>query len=278
MRIFAISLIILISSLVFSSDEKYIVNHYQTDKRYKFGLELLKLALHKVNNEYTLKGRKGINEARGQHMLLNGSLDIQFLSTTSEREKLLKSIKIPIYRGLLGLRLLLVTKDRNTTINVNTLKQLQNYTAVHGTHWGDLPVYRYNNLKVLTNVNYPTLFELLKLNRADYFHRGISEIWGEIEQHKSSLMIKEDVMLFYPHPVYFFVSNKRPQLYLDLKKGLDIAIRDGSFRRLFIKTYSGIIKKANMKNRSLIILKNPVLPKGTPKIETGWWLPKKFSN
>ncbi len=81
-------------------------------------------------------------------------------------------------------------------------------------------------------------------------------------------------MLFYPYPVYYFVTKNKPELAIDIKKGLKIALDDGSYKALFLERQNKNIKKGNLKSRTLITLKNPNLPKGTPKINTDWWLPK----
>jgi len=51
--------------------------------------------------------------------------------------------------------------------------------------------------------------------------------------------------------------------------------KDGSFYKLLIQYHGDMIKKANLANRNLIILKNPVLPEDSPRIAKLQWLPKK---
>ena len=279
MRILIFVIISSLSYQCFANESDLTVKHYQSHYRYRFGLNLLELALSKLKKPYKIETSKAdVNEARGQHMVILGQLDLQFLSTNTEREKLMIPVKIPVYRGLLGLRLLLVNKGREGGLKIKNIEDLRKYMGGHGTHWGDLSVYPANNLKVEKNVHYEGLFKQLKAGRFDYIHRGVNEIWDELDQHKNELEIEDGVMLFYPHPVYFFVSKTRPQLAKDLKEGLELALKDGSFQRLFTKTYSQSIKKASLNNRSLIILKNPVVPEGSPPIDTDWWSPKRYKN
>jgi len=255
------------------------VKYYQVQDRYEYGARLLVLALSKLEEHFVLEApaTQNMNEARGNLEVITGRLDVQWLSTTTEREEKMLSIKVPIYRGVLGLRLLLANQEKRDVLkNIESIEGLREFVGGHGTHWGDLPIYAANNLRVATHVKYKQLFEMLINDRFDYFHRGVNEIWGELERYKERLSIVEDVMLFYPHPVYFFVSKQRPELAFKLEKGLRFALEDGSFQQLFLDMHGVFIEKAALKTRRLIVLKNPVLPANTPSLDTSWWLPEKF--
>ncbi len=263
------------------AQDKIIVNHYQTQSRYTFGLSLLDLALSKLDQNYEIlspykDNAMGINEARGEMEVIAGSLDLEFMSTTTWREASMIPVKIPIYRGLLGLRLLLIKPAMIPKMsNVKNLETLRPFIAGHGEHWGDLAVYEANNLKVMTSVNYENLFKMLIGGRFHYFHRGVNEIWDELALYSDDLVIEDHIMLFYPHPVYFFIGKHRPELALQIEKGLKIAIEDGSYRNLFIEHFENVINKAHIDKRTLINLENPVIPLNTPSIDTSWWLPKQ---
>jgi len=103
------------------------------------------------------------------------------------------------------------------------------------------------------------------------------EIWSEKEQYKETLDIADNIMLFYPQPVYFFVNKDRPKLAADLKAGLAKAQKDGSYKALFLDHHNDYIQKGNLNTRTLIRLNNPTLPANTPDIDTQWWLPKTFN-
>lgn len=267
---------VLLSPLAHATDP-IVVKHYQQQARYAFGLQVMELALSKLNTPYELIGPKkqDVNEARGEALVINGHYDVEFLSTTVQRESQMIPVKIPIYQGLLGLRLLLVTPTENSKIrNVSNLEGLQQFIGGHGLHWADLPVYAANNLKVVTAVEYEKLFEMLKNGRFDYFHRGANEIWGELERFPNDFVIADNIMLFYPQPVYFFVSKQRPELAKQLEKGLQLAMNDGSYKALFLSSYQDIITRANLSSRNLITLENPAVPMDTPPIDTSWWMPQ----
>ncbi|MFY0639569.1 MAG: ABC transporter substrate-binding protein [Bermanella sp.] len=264
-----------ISSTDQTLNKSLTVRHYQIQQRYTFGLKLLSLALSKSRHNYQLQSaqRQEVNERRGESMVINGSLDIQWLSTSSKREADMIAIKEPIYRGILGLRLILGRKDRAHELsNIQTKEQLSQYTGGHGTHWGDLPVYAANELPVKTHVDYNLIFKWLISNRIDYFHRGINEIWPEYERYSKDISIVNDVMLFYPLPVYFFVSKQRPELAKDIRNGLKVAINDGSYKQLFLKEFESTVIKSDLNERRLILLDNPNSKPLTAK-DMEWWLP-----
>ena len=268
---------LLVPSLCLSS-EQLTVKHYQTQDRYELGIKVLELALSKLATPYKIQATaERVNEARGEAQVIDGLLDIQFMITTEYREKNMIPIKTPIYRGTLGLRLLLIKKERQNELKtINNIKQLQKYVGGHGKHWSDLAIYGHNDLPVMSNVKYANLFKQLKSDRFDYFHRGILEIWQEKQQHSEHLTVAENIMLFYPQPTYFFVSKLRPKLAIEIEKGLNLAINDGSFKQVFLDHVGADLKQANLSSRTLIVLDNPILPANTPLIDMSWWLPKKF--
>lgn len=261
------------------SNEPNTIQHYQFQARYEFGHKVLELALKKIKTHYEIiaPNRQMVNEARGEYKVISGELDIQWMSTSEKRESKMIPIKVPLYRGLLGLRLILVPIESQQRFkNIKTVKELSNFVGGHGAHWGDLPVYKANGLPVRMYGDYETLFRLLEDKRFDYFHRGVNEIWQELALRQDTLAVADGVMLFYPHPVYFFVTKSRPKLASDIEQGLKKATQDGSLKALFKQYHQKFIDQANLESRTLIRLKNPVNPPSMPAIDTSWWLPDHF--
>lgn len=255
------------------------IEHYQHQSRYHFGRQVLDLALSKIDTPYTVvdEDKQQVNEARGEWQVISGKLDLQWMSTSKQREEKMIPVKIPIYRGILGLRLLLVARESQQPMKeVRTLKDLSHFVGGHGAHWGDLPVYEANGLPVKVYGDYETLFRQLIDKRFDYFHRGVNEIWKEVIKYPDTLRVADDIMLFYPLAVYFFVSKSRPELANNIEKGLTRALNDGSFKSIFLKYHQSYIDKAKLNNRNLIVLKNPVNPKSMLAPDTSWWMPARF--
>ena len=202
-----------------------------------------------------------INEGRGQLQVISGQLDLQFMLTNAYREASMIPIKVPIYRGLLGLRLLLVKPvNKGEISSISSLDELRRYVGGHGRHWADLSIYPANRLPVSSNVSYQALFEQLKRGRFDYFHRGIGEIWQELDLHKEDLIIADNLMLFYPMPVYFFVSKARPELAQQIEKGLKLALADGSFKTLFLSQHDELLQKSSVRATSPHPINQPRSP------------------
>lgn len=258
------------------TEEVIKIRHYHLQPRHDFALKLLELVLSKQGAPYQIEAVKShevLTEGRVEKMVMDGELDMLFISTSAERERSMIPIKVPIYRGLLGLRLLLIKPEQNENFKkINNLKDLKPYVAGHNVHWSDFGIFKSNGLKVVSSTNYDALFEMLKHGRFDYFSRGVNEVWSELAQHSDQLVIADNVMLFYPHPVYFFVGKHRPELAALVEKGLKIATQDGSYKALFQSYYADTIKKANLNSRTMILLKNPAVPVGTAQIDTSWWL------
>ena len=263
------------SSMAMAGDEPLMVRHYQVQERYAFGARLLDLALTKGGLPYTIQApaQQEVNEGAGELMVIDGELDVQWHSTSKKRESSMIPIRIPIYRGVLGLRLLLAKNNRAEELSaIRSAADLGGYIAGHGTHWGDLPVYAANFLAVQTHEDYETLFTMLIDGRFDYFHRGISEVWQEQKRYADDLAVVDSVMLFYPHPVYFFVTKNKPELAKRIEQGLLAAMKDGSYKKMFLAEYHPFLRKANLIKRYLILLKNPVR-RGKSAMDTSWWLP-----
>ena len=278
---FVISCVMLCALMLFPvqsrSEDVIKIRHYHLQPRHDFALKLLELVLSKQDAPFQIEAVKShevLTEGRVEKMVLDGELDMLFISTSAAREQNMIPVKVPIYRGLLGLRLLLIKPSNNEKFKkIKSLKDLKPYVAGHNMHWSDFGVFKANGLKVVSSTNYGALFEMLKHNRFDYFSRGVNEVWGELAQHSEQLMIADNVMLFYQHPVYFFVSKHRPELAALVEKGLKIATQDGSYKALFQTYYAKTLERADLKNRTIIFLNNPAVPAGTAQIDTSWWLP-----
>lgn len=274
---------ILICTLCFSispawADGPIIVKHYQQQARYEFGLKVLDLALSKLGEDYQIIGpaTQEMNEGRGELLVTEGILDVEFMSATLQRESKMIPVRIPVYQGLLGLRLLLVKPELNVLIQeIDSLEGLRKFTGGHGTHWGDLPVYEANGLKVETATQYDNLFKMLQYDRFDYFHRGVNEIWAEQERFSEQFVVADNIMLYYPQPVYFFVSKERPELARKIEKGFTLALNDGSYKALFQGYYSDMLQRADLASRKLIVLQNPAAPPDSPFLHLEWWLPEQ---
>ena len=163
------------------------------------------------------------------------SLDLYWSMSSPERELLAIAIKIPLFKGYIGKRALLTSKDSLTRFKgINTIEQLSKLSAVQGHDWPDTKIMAFNGLHVRPLANYQAMFTLTSRGRIDYFPRSFIEVNSELEANKqSNLMIVPNLYISYPTGFYYFVSKRKPKLAEAIEKGLKIMQENGEFDALF---------------------------------------------
>ncbi len=194
--------------------------------------------------------------------------------TSEAREQALRPIRIPIDKGLLGWRLFLIKKSNAASFTkVKTLDDLRKLQAGQGHDWPDTEILRHNGLNVQTNTSYEGLFRMLEAKRFDYFPRSVIEIWDEQNAFGlEDLEIEKGVILYYPTAFYFFVNKEDRTLARAIETGLNNAIQNGKFEKLFQQTYGDVLQRAHMRTRTRLQLANPLLPKATPLGRKELWM------
>ncbi|MBU1619407.1 MAG: transporter substrate-binding domain-containing protein [Gammaproteobacteria bacterium] len=245
------------------------------DHRSDYAIALLELALKKTGSAASLQSAGiRVSRSRSLQLLETGvEVDVVWTMTSIEREKRFLPIRIPIYKGLGSYRLLLIRADEQARFTAlkdqAALRQLM-FSQVHD--WVDTEVLRHNKFKVLDASSYQSLFQMLLHKRVEAVPRSVLEIAAEQQQFADqSLVIESDWLLHYPGAVYFFVSNKKPQLAQQIERGLRLALKDGSFDLLFQKHFVSHLKKMKLSDRKLAELENPFLPPETPLAKSALW-------
>lgn len=208
-------------------------------------------------------------------------LSLQWSATTLEKEQLLRPVRIPTRRGLLGFRLMLIRRERQAEFRrIRTLDDLRRYRLGSGSTWIDTEILRSQALRVETG-SYESLFKMLAMGRFDLFPRGLNEAFTEQEVRQADfpdLAVEESLALYYPMPYYFFVNRADAPLATRLEAGLVQMLRDGSFDEHFKRHHGVALQKARLRERQIIRLTNPLLPPETPLHRAElWWSeePKK---
>lgn len=237
---------------------------------------LLTLALSKLPEKYEVEQTIASNsEERMVSMLMDNQLDVLWYATTNDLEERLQPIRICIYRGLLGYRVLMIKKGtQNKFDGIENLDDLKKVSLGQGRFWADTNVLTANHLNVVKVLKYEGLFYMLDGDRFDAFPRGAHEPWSEMQRYpKLALDVEQNLLISYTNPFYFFVSKSNTKLAADIEKGLRLAIEDGSFNDYFLNdpTVKDVMAKANLKTRTLIKLDNPGLPKKTPVDDASLW-------
>lgn len=250
-----------------------------SETRFQPYLDLLLEAVEHTNAKYgpaTLRpSARLMNEARYLQELQQGNLDVIWSSTTEERERQMLAVRIPLDKGLLGYRIALIPADRQTAVaGVRDLAGLRRLRVGQGLGWGDVQLYRYNGIKV-TEAGYEQLFSMLDKKRFDLFPRGIGEVFPEFDSRAPiypSLAVDKTLLLYYPWPYYFFFNREHgAELAKRIEEGLRLMLKDGSYDRFFQQHYGAAIRRAELDNRTLIRLENPMLPKDTPLDDARLW-------
>lgn len=153
------------------------------DPRFHYAIKLLRLALNKAGVEPTLQLSTDYTQPRQVLELGDGRLDVGLLPASGlpGTERLLP-VRVPLRRGLLGLRLLLATAERAPEIAESpSLFELQRrFRLGHGADWGDLALMRRCGFRVVTSNGYAGLFRMLEADRFDFLSRAVSEVWDEL--------------------------------------------------------------------------------------------------
>lgn len=245
-------------------------------ERDQYFIALLKLAAEKSNVPLQLIPVRLPDQVETRDIInLNkGVIDVHWMHTSNKLELLLTPVLVPLDRGLFGWRMILLDKKNPELLKqVQSLADLRQFTVVQGYDWPDTPILAANGFKVETSTNRQALFRMLQRNRAELFPRSILEVWGEMEDKRnSSLVLDTHLLVYYPTCFYFFTAKDNKALAAALEYGLNRAVEDGSLQALFHRYYDELINKANLQERKIIKLNNPLLPPATPLHKPEYWL------
>lgn len=199
-------------------------------------------------------------------------LDVLWTMTSVEREQLARPVRVPIFKGLYGWRLLLASADMGARMrDVQSLADLRQFSMVQGLAWPDTGILQANGLKVVVSPSYDAMFKQLRLGRVDAFPRSVEEIWWELERYGQGLAVVPDICLHYPAALYYFVAADETELAAAIELGLQRLRASGAFDRLFLQHHSEDLARARLSSRRIIELRNPQLPPQTPLDRPELW-------
>ncbi|MCG2585957.1 ABC transporter substrate-binding protein [Massilia sp. TS11] len=238
-----------------------------------YPIAVLRLALERSGQHYTLQAvhlRMVQERELTEVAKAGGQIDILSSMTTHERELALLPVRIPIDKGLLGWRIAL-TRDAQQMRAVRALPDLARLRAGQGAGWPDADILRANGLPVLTAPFGANLVQMLDAGRFDYYPLSLLEV-NDAQQLHPALAVDPYLVLHYPAALYFFVRKDNLSLAEAVRRGLEKAIADGSFERLFQQTFGADLRRARLSERRILHLKNPLLPAATPLARKELWL------
>ncbi len=235
------------------------INEERNQASTRYFLSLLNLALTKAGLDCSPEPvpLPYISENRSVRNLQSGTYTIHWLNSNIDRESGLVPVHVPLFKGLIGWRLLFIREeDQPQFSEIQTAKDLRAFVAGQGHDWPDTDVFEANEIKMVTSANFSGLFRMLPAKRIDYFPRSVVEIERE-QKIFPDMYIEKELVLYYPSAYYFFMNNENAELAKKIEAGLIVAIEDGDFDKMFNKFYGDVIERANLQNRRVISLNNP---------------------
>ena len=264
-----LAMTLMMTSIKVNAQETIIINEIQEkSERHEYTQELLVAVLDSTilsHGDYQIQILPHLNEPRTSAMLRRreGYGDIVQGALRDDWEEHLIPIKIPIMKGLLGLRVLLIRKDMQPIFaEIHSLAQLKEQIGGVTNYWSITKIFDYYQFSVAKTNRQDSMFAMLEKRRFDYISRGINEVLIEYEKFKPdnpNLHIEENILLNIPLPVYFFVNPNKPKLAKRIEAGLNNIIENGILDQIFVKHFKGHFEQLNLLNRRVFELANPSL-------------------
>jgi hypothetical protein len=238
---------------------------------------ILKLAMSKIDPDTQfIEQPEELSIGRVVSGVEDQTLDVMWAGASPENEKRLRTVRIPVLKGLLGHRIFIIrAADQNRFDKIKTFADLQKFKAGQGTLWGDTTVLKNAQIPVVTTLKYPNLFPMLEGERFDYFPRAIHEPWVEVKSHADlNLVVEKNVMLIYPFALYFYVNKSNTELHNKIYQGFEKAIEDGSYNEFFFnhQMIKDAIEAAELNKRTVIRINNTDMHPDTPYDRKEFWL------
>lgn len=204
-----------------------------------------------------------MNSSRMLKSISDGELiNISLVPANKEWDSVNLPIKIPVRMGLLNYRLLVVNKaDLNKFEKIDTLEDLNTFSAGLLKNWITTKVYQANKLNVIDVINLKSLFLMLNKDRIDYIPRTIYEIYDDMKAQSlasDNLVIEPTIVLHIPMHTYVYVSPKFPLLAERIESGLKKLLASGELKEILYKYYGANIQRAKLANRKVIFIDNPL--------------------
>jgi len=238
--------------------------------------DLIALSLSKTN--YTpcfIENKYKQSLARRVFDVSVGRARLTWTGSSPTAEEHLRAIRIPVFKGLLSHRILIIRKgDQEKFDNIQKLNDFRILTAGAASRWVDRFVLESAGIKVAVTSGPSQLWPMLAKGRFDYMSFGMIEAWQHFPEHSDHLAVEEKLILHYPIAFYIYVNKDDDTLYEAIKNGMEAAIKDGSYDKLLFgsKIIQDAIKKTNIKSRRFIYIDMPDIPKDTPFDRKELWV------
>lgn len=245
------------------------------EKRTHYIVDLLDLALSKSGINYSMEPvpLNTVTGNRNTRNLVSGQYSVNWMHTSIRREADLIPIRIPIFKGLIGWRIMLIRNESQLTFStLHSIEELKLLTAGQGHDWPDTTILRRHGFKVITSPSRESLVNMVRGKRIDYFPRSIIEIWDELDVHANqNLAVEKKIAVVYPTAYYFFVRPDNKPLADAIERGLTTARIDGTFDKLLYRYYGDSLAKTHLDQRNIFYISNPALSSETRLHQSDLW-------
>ena len=253
------------------------------DERHAYYWQLLEAALAANRDQYGDYSVRAyalpMTFQRGVAELESGGRRVNIISRATNRdlENRLLPIRIPLDKGLLGVRLFLIMPETQQRLDqVRTIEELRRFTIGQSTSWSDVAILQSAGFKLVLADGYLPLFSMLGARRFDLFSRGAIEIEAELVANADKvpgLTIDKRLLLHYPLPRYFFVARTPDgeRMARRIEDGLQRLRRSGEFERRYQAWKKLVLKDLELSGRTVFRLPNPELSPATPLADKYWW-------
>lgn len=256
------------------------------DPVHDYIIDLTRLILSKNSHLYPqqeleLTHFKEMTPGRATALLDHNDVDIIWSGTNNLRELSYSPIRIPLFRGLLGYRVLLIRQeDKEKFSQIKTPKQLQQLIACQGAQWADSDILEDNGYLVLRVADFHSMYKMLSKKRCDYFPRAIFEGYAEQKAAMESftnIILMDDLILNYKLPCFYFVKKNNIELAQRIESGLYTALSDGSYMNLMRKHHitKHLFPLAQWQSKRYFELSNAAIDNESPKQHYQFWLDLK---
>lgn len=258
------------------------------DAHAAFGWEVLAAVLERTratHGDYSLTVSPDPEQAlRFRHETRSADVQVNtvILTISPEWNDTLLPVRIPLMRGLLGYRLLLVHRaDLDKFRSIETLGGLRQVTFGSVQHWVDTTILQEAGLPVVIGTNYDGLVKMMRAHRFETMTFGVHEIEAEMavieKDPANDIVVEPHLLLHYFLPVYlWFSKDQEGQRRAErVKAGLTGMVADGSLEKLFNARFGSVIARYDLARRTVIELPDPVVgpedPIGDSRL---WYRPK----
>lgn len=172
-------------------------------------------------------------------------------------------INIPIAKGILGCRLLIVREDQLSAFSgITSMSAMACLSIGIPATWADADLFRFNGWTVAEKGSFEDVFIRLKRREFDYVALGANEIeeaFTRMAAPLGGLALEPDLMIRYPFPLVFLVHPERQLLAERITTGLKSILENGVLDQIFNRHYGSTVERLALGQRRVFQLRNPFL-------------------